>query len=270
MNNSQTATANYESPPLDEVVLGVQFEAIPDFTSAEIGAVRSLFSGEFPLVQEQPPLTPQFEVFGRDPGGAVLPRISLERAPLRSRMWFLSNEGNHLVQFQEDRFLLNWRRGTNGAEYPRFSGTSAVFLKNLSLLDEYVSQTRGQKLKYNQAEVSYINIIDMENLAEAGDWLRFLSFENQDIETVAASFSEVIRDETKSAPFARLHVELSTVLRRDTRKRSLRLGLTVRGRPTEIGQDGVGAFVKRARDRIVKRFGELTTQKASIAWRKIE
>jgi len=72
--------------------------------------VWELFKEEFPMVQEHHILDPQFESGTAIQAG---PRIQVGDRLVGSRLWFLSEYANHLIQFQQDRFITNWRRQPN-------------------------------------------------------------------------------------------------------------------------------------------------------------
>ncbi|MDP2738907.1 MAG: hypothetical protein Q8O82_09480 [Pseudorhodobacter sp.] len=55
---------DYSRPPLDDVILGVQFASVPAYTSVDSKGVWDLFRSDFPKIQEHPVLDPQFETFG--------------------------------------------------------------------------------------------------------------------------------------------------------------------------------------------------------------
>jgi len=251
---------------LDEVVLGVQFEPAAGYSSVMAKDVWSLFSDEFTQVQEHPAIAPQFELFGREGSRPAKPAIRLESAPIRGRLWFISEDENHLIQFQDDRLLLNWRRRENGAEYPRFEGTSASLVKYLRRLHELFISSFGAGLAINQAEASYINIIPVERFEEVGDFLQVLNLSDINVEGFNLNFTEAVRDEAQK-PFARLHHEFSTGFYRDNSKQKvLRLGLTCRGRPSNTGIEGALEFLTIARGKIVERFSELATEQAERTW----
>jgi hypothetical protein len=58
---------DFDSPPVTEVVLGVQFNSLERFLSPHLGLVWSEFKQEFPIVEEHPYLPPTFETFGALP-----------------------------------------------------------------------------------------------------------------------------------------------------------------------------------------------------------
>ena len=55
---------DFESPPLDELVLGVQFSPLPGYSAVFAKDVWGLFRQQFPRVEEKPALDPVFETFG--------------------------------------------------------------------------------------------------------------------------------------------------------------------------------------------------------------
>ena len=57
---------DYNDPPVVETVLGVQFDRLPGFKNAHLGAFwKTLNAAEWPVVQDAPPLAPQFERFDK-------------------------------------------------------------------------------------------------------------------------------------------------------------------------------------------------------------
>ncbi len=246
--------------------MGVQFEPVAGYGSVMAKDVWLLFAEEFPQIQEHPPLTPQFEIFGREGSRSAQPSIKLTTPPMRGRLWFVSNDDNHLIQFQDDRFLLNWRRRPNGIEYPRFEGTSSALAEYLRRLNDLFTKALGTGLTINQAEATYINVIPVEQFEQAGSFFNVLKLDDIVTEGFNFNFTEVLRDEAHK-PFARLHHEFSTGFYNDASKgKVLRLGLTCRGRPSNTGIVGAIDFLTTARENIVRRFSQLATEEAEQSW----
>lgn len=257
---------DFDSPPLDEVVLGVQFSPIGGYSSVFARDVWDLFKEQFPGVQEQPPLEPSFETFG---GSAPRPGMELRFGPppLRGRLWFLSKDQNHLIQFQEDRLLLNWRKRPNGQGYPRFEGIAASFEQYLNKLQGFFEAAFGTRLDINQSEVSYINVVPVESYSEAGKWFRVLDLESINSETVSLLCNEVVHD-LSGKPYARLIHELHSVVTVDRRVKALRFALSFRGKPAGNDIRAAIAFVRQGREKIVTRFSDLTTDEAHVNWNR--
>jgi uncharacterized protein (TIGR04255 family) len=258
---------DFVHPPLDEVVLGVQFSPSPYYTSVNLKDVWELYREEFSGVEEKPALEPAFETFG---GPSLQPNVQFRFGPppIRSRMWFISSEQNHLIQFQQDRFLLNWRRGPTGTEYPHFEDIAQMFSDNLTKLAHWFESIQSHPLEINQAEVSYINIVPVDAFASVGDWFIFWGGGKLNIEGLNTTFGEVLCD-TNGKPYARLLHELLSVSMADGKSIAFRLSLTVRGAPLGSDISTAMSFLEMGRERIVTRFTELTTEQAHQRWGRL-
>ena len=255
---------DFTDPPLDEVVLGVQFSPLPGYTSVGAGGVWDLYKDEFPNVQEQPQLTPQFETFG---GISTQPFFHFQFAPpiAAPRLWFIGPEGSHLLQFQQDRLLLNWRKNLGIVPYPRYEKISDSFEKYLSALEIFSSNKYNSQLIFTQIEVSYINIIPVHDFNELSDWVGVWNKQNFLMENVNFNFSEIVAD-VNNAPIARLHFELTSAVTPDGQGKAFRLSMTYRGPPNGQGIPGAMASMVEGRRLIVKRFAAITTGAAHQAW----
>lgn len=255
---------NFTNPPIDEVVIGVQFEPIPGFSSVHTKEVWDLFRGGFPTVQEQPLLQPQFETFG---GSNLQPsfQFQISSGPVGSRLWFISEQENSLLQFQSDRFLANWKKNPTQEPYPRFEGISDAFRNQLNILSNHVLDFFRYKVAFNQAEVTYVNVIPVSSFSEIGSWLKLWNCDGMSIEAVNTMFSEVIFDEVKK-PFARLFYEIQSVYTVDGQDIALKLSLTFRGKPFRDDIESVFDFLKRGREEIVMKFKSITTPSSHELW----
>lgn len=254
---------DFDNPPLDEVVVGVQFSPLSRFTTLALRDVWDLFRNEFPKVEEQPPLEPKFETFG---GPNVQPSMTFHiGSPIgNNRFWFISDDDSHLIQFQRDRLLLNWRRRPNGRAYPRFDQIAASLIIYLQKLNELSLEKFDQNLEINQAEVSYINIIEVDDFSKTDEIIK-IYIPNIDVEALSFGFVDVIRNEDHK-PFARLFQELNSVFSADGRQKAARLNLTFRGRPDDASIMAAHNFLEKAREAIVIRFRDITTDMAHQMW----
>lgn len=258
---------DYSRPPLDEVVLGVQFASVPAYASVHAKGIWDLFRQEFPKVQEHPVIDPQFETFG----GANLqigPKFIVGAPPVGSRLWFVSEDENHLLQFQPDRFITNWRRQPNTQPYPHFEGLSEAMETQLRRLEKHFASDFAYKIDINQAEVAYINIIPVDEFSQAEKWLRIWkgSFE---MEGLNISFGDVMRS-ANGKPYARLTHQLQSAFSVDGKKKVFRLSLTFKGKPAGNGVDAAMKFLAAGRDAIVTRFSEITTSEAHTIWGRLQ
>lgn len=254
---------DFTDPPLAEVVLGVQFDRVPSYASVYAMEIWDPYKERFPKVLEQPILEPQFETFG-GMNAQLGPTIHFG-TPVGSRIWFLSEDENHILQFQPDRFIANWRRQPNSQPYPRFESIATAFADNLRRLEEQFASRFAYKININQAEIGYINIIRVEDFSKAGDWFRMWNSNCLNIESLNTNFSEVIKDEA-DRPFARLRHDLQSVFSADGKSKAYRLSLTYNGEPAGSDLSSAMEFIKGGREAIVQRFGEITTKKAHEIW----
>ena len=258
---------DFEAPPLDEVVLDVQFDAVPGFAAVHTRDVWGLFKADYPEASERPLLHTEFELFG-DASLNTSPGIRVASAPVGSRSWFVSKDGTHLLQYQPDRFVANWRKLSGPAPYPHFEEIAESFRSNLAKLEQHLAaEFADWSLKVKQAEVSYHNIIPVADYAEAGQWVRFWNAARMTVEVVQINFSELVEDK-EGKPCARLKVALQPLvtIKDDVRQKAFKLHLAFRGNPGGRGIDSTMRFLAGGRDKIVSRFSELTTAAAHEKW----
>jgi uncharacterized protein (TIGR04255 family) len=264
---------DFRQPPLNEVVLGVQFKPARGYQQIKAGEIWALYRGDFPNVQELPPVPPMFETFG--PGGMFASQISFGfvTGATHSRFWFLSPNRDELIQFQQDRLLHNWRKvGDQTNEYPRFERMIVKFENELRLLEKYFSGLEPQRLEINQCEISYINHIlsaDSSAPVHVKNWLRFLDFGDQDQpDDFAITFRSTIRA-ADSKPLGRIITEAATGINQAGRQ-IITLTLTARGAPTSADIPAALDFLKLGRVLIVTTFANITTDSAHRQWERVQ
>lgn len=154
MDATIESIAEFERPPVVEVVLGVQFdraavdlEVLAEFATA--------IKAEFPNREQVEPLVRSTQSFARPPEGSRLEfRFG---GPALPRTWFISSDQRLLVQLQADRLTLNWRRVELGDAYPRYAALRPKFDALRRQLAEIVRGLGRDRPIVDQIEVSYIN-----------------------------------------------------------------------------------------------------------------
>lgn len=259
---------DFARPPLNEVVLGVQFSPPKGYQQVRAGEVWALFKSEYPLVQEHQALEPAFETFGLPHHAKVGGRLSFVTGATHDRYWFLRKSGDELIQFQQDRLLHNWRKvGDQTNEYPRFERMAQRFTDEARQLERYLASLSPQMLAINQCEVSYINHIEFgAGQVNLSDWFRGFSLAGVEADDFNIGFREIIRGDNQQ-PVGRLTYEIATGIRPDG-KRIIVLNLTARGAPTAADIDSAMRFIAKGRELIVCRFAEITTEGAHKAWER--
>ena len=254
---------DFDSPPLEEVILGVQFAALKNYTSVVAHDVWALFKEEYPDVEEHPALDPSFEIFGGTSGFQTNLQFRFGN-PIRGRLWFVSPEKNHLIQFQEDRLLLNWRR-EKGSKYPHFESIASIFQSHLQALQNFTIKQLESTLDIKQVEVTYVNLIPVANYSLISEWFEFIKLSGIDLEGLNLTFNEVISG-VDGKPYARFVHEVQAAITRDGKEKGFRFNLTFRGKPSGNQISDAMSFASAGREKIVTRFKALTTEYAHKQW----
>ena len=257
---------NYDTPPINEVIVGVQYGPPDDFSMVKFGEVHDLFKSRFPDVQEKPCLEPRIETFGGvDPFPAAAPKSLVH--PVPPRLWFLSEDGSHLLQFQKDTFLLNWMRRGPKDTYPRFEKICDLFMDCLGKLRAYYSDV-GHKIVLSQAEVMYVNTIPVSDFRELSDWLSVGLLSDSPVSSLNFASEEVLLDD-EGHPTQRLYMEINSAHAREGAGKAYRLRLTVRGIPrseSESASVDLRGYLSMCRCQIVKTFDKIITKQAQEKW----
>jgi uncharacterized protein (TIGR04255 family) len=162
----------FDRPPLDEVVMGVQFDREVSDDAFALADYWPKIRESFPKLEKQPPLPKAVEDFTPTPsvGG---PQIELLTSPPSPRYWFISDDETRLVQVQSDRLLFNWRKREQGQEYPRYRQLRDEFNQQLEIFMSCLREDVRNQLGPVWCEVSYIN--HFEAVPESGHGHRPLS-----------------------------------------------------------------------------------------------
>lgn len=259
---------DYKHPPLNEVVVGVQFTPPQGYQQIYAGEVRRLFRKQYPQVSEQPALPPSFETFGLPSRSG--PQIGFISGASHDRFWFLRPDGDELIQFQQDRLIHNWRKVGDGSNaYPRFESMIKKFSGELTKLQTYFNSLVAQSLEVNQCEVSYINHFQVVGeTANPADWIRVVDFGSKLPDDFTFKFRETVRGKD-GEPLGRLICEVGSGVKADS-KRIIAMTLSVKGAPSEPNIDSALEFISAGRELIVNRFTELTTDMAHKIWERLK
>jgi uncharacterized protein (TIGR04255 family) len=158
VRSTRVSRAEYERPPITEVILGVGFEPLHTLLAPHLGLLWKKYQAQFPKVEEKPPLMVAGDKF------------DFNEVPPLPRVWFSEESGNRLIQVQRDRFLHNWREISSGDKYPRYE---RIRESVKSRLDEFLAFLEENGLgspTFKSAEMSYVNhIVFDENISSFDD-----------------------------------------------------------------------------------------------------
>lgn len=265
---------SFERPPVREVILGIQFESLKEFRGFHYGLLSSKFP-ENPVISEQPPIAPTFEVFGPKIAKQEL-RFEVTEAQPPVRYFFHSKTGDQLIQVQPDRLLRNWTG--QGHTYPRYTHQRNLLIKDIQRFSDFTAEHKLGELKINQCEVTYTNIIEFdgnslpfENLHEVFRvWSSdYADDQGRTIEDASVAFKYLLRGDD-GAPYGRLHVDIRGVYRASDMKPALKFELTARGKPNSQSVESSCMFLDKGREAIVRAFASLTRDEMHRKWGKID
>ncbi len=191
----QTALRPLREPPLEEVICGILFDSLP-IDPVVAGAFWVNKRREYPnrmflpaLVESRVEFQPGAKVNVAVPGGHV-------------RTWLISEDDSRLLQFQHDRFYLNWRARGDG-QYPRFSGDEGLkgrTEETFADFADFCEDILGQKPEPKKVEVGKIDMLEQGTSWNTVEDLRsmfptiapFLGFAASKSPSFAIRFGEVV------------------------------------------------------------------------------
>lgn len=268
----------FESPPVGEVVLSVQFQRLAALQAAHLGQFWERIRADFPRTETHPPVDAVVERFNEERTAA---RVRFQFRPIDPlpRAWFISTDDTRLIQVQADRFIVNWRRSSSGQTYPRFPQVKSFFARYWSEWKDFIS-TIGQSgsLEVEQCEITYTNHIRREGVwndhGEAYKVLRLVAPAPElsgNIRSEFTSFSSHYVIENRgsnnaSQPIGRLHIDLDPGVDAKSGDPIFILNLLVRGMPPVQTPD-VLDFFSLGRELIVANFKNITTDEMHRVWK---
>jgi len=143
----------FENSPVVEVAVGIEFLQLPGLGAVRLVRLHDLWKDTFPKIQEQPALPPT-AAMGMQ--GGFFFQVGNALPPLR--VWMLNEAEDELLQVQNDRLFLNWRK-TLGSDrpYPRYKHLKEVFLQVFAQFRDSLEQDAGGTFQPHTAVVTYVN-----------------------------------------------------------------------------------------------------------------
>jgi uncharacterized protein (TIGR04255 family) len=271
-----TNLPQWESPPLDEVAISVQFNDIPGFKTVHYGLLAERLRGlGLTQSEDKAPITATFEVFGKRVAPVQFQFQAVD-VPL-ARIWYLSADKHRLVQVQPDKFVYNWRKVAGAGEYPRFDRVLPEFLHTCQTFEAFISEQGLPPLALNQCELSYFNVIEVaEGEAYQEAFARIFRFWSSQpsagslnggskLEKDAGNInlSHILRA-ADGSPLARIHTNIAAAERQN--QRVVRLALVFRGPWTQTIDMPLMEFLAVGREAIARLFDSMITDQMHAVW----
>ncbi|MDC0936381.1 TIGR04255 family protein [Pirellulales bacterium] len=167
--NKFLSSPDFESPPVVETALSIQFTGIKRWQAIHFGLYFHEIRDRFPEFHQEPPLPPLVETV---PPAPREPKIQFKSAPIVGRGLYTAADQNQLIQVQDNRFALNWRQEEECAEYPRFAYNRDVLMAEFKGFATFCSKEGLGTPEPSFVEVLYVNRLqpqDGESIPELID-----------------------------------------------------------------------------------------------------
>ena len=242
-----------DNSPLNEVVLGVQFQTPLDIMT--VFKIIDIFKSDFPIIAEQSLLPSVID-------SPDQPQVKKMLNTFCSRKHLISPNSNMLIQVQPDRFLFNWRRVEENISYPRFDNIYDHFDIALEKLKLVIGADYESKL--NQLELTYVDHVILEDFRRndfnPGNVFNFFNCDN-DIKNINLEYS---------IPFEEIggvwNLLLKSALRKKDNKKLLVYESTCRGFLSLDIRD----WFEKAHEIQLMQFMEGLTDEAKAIWKMKE
>ena len=254
----------YDRPPVVEVALAIQFESAIGYRSVDLARIAERWQDTLPNVSERPPLGPM-AVEPESPSVAF--KVSDETET--PRLWLQNEEGSQLLQLQQDRLVINWRKLPEDTPYPRYGTIRAFLVEAWDRLSRVVERLDLTLPPPSICEVLYVNRAEAESVHDSTD----------EMSTIVAPWTGSVSDNFLPTPagagfFARfelpdrrgwLAIEGQSGQSGDGRWVT-GLNLVSRGWASSPDLDGALDFMDLAHEWIVRGFTCITTAAAHERW----
>lgn len=259
------ALPQFERPPINEVAIGVRFEAIDGLHQAHFGLFWSELRDELSTSQEAAPLPPL--------KGETLVEFELGLPP---RTWLVHRDGEHLLQLQRDAFFFNWRRGAEESPYPRYSTIKPKFCDYFSRYLAFLEREQVSVPTGFNCSLAYVNIIPHEPSESAPSWFsrvfRDVGWQDSPKRDLPNPKGMLYKANFSLAEdLGELVVTIQSVKRRSDDLPAFRFEINVVNQRSDLSLSESDAWFDAAHEVVVKAFADLTSEEAQFhVWKRID
>ncbi len=260
---------SYDYPPITEVACSILFSPLEELLSPHIGLLWQRFQPEYPFCDDVAPIPQRIELFDNQ---NLEPQLKISNIPALPRAWFISQNGDKVIQIQRDRFVYNWRKLNADSEYPRYNSLISGFQKYLKKFDDFIEEAALGEPKLLQYELTYVNQVSKgqawSKLEEIGKVFPDVSWRanSQRFLTQPKNISWTTVFELPDK-VGRLYTSVKTVTLDE--KSILLFELTVRGLGSYTTREKLPNWFDIAHEWIVGAFADLTGEDTqTIVWKR--
>jgi uncharacterized protein (TIGR04255 family) len=266
----------YEQPPVREVIIGLQFDALPALRVVHLAAFLNTLGSDWESLAERTAMGQlQAEPPEGSPWSAAL-RLDVGVPDLRLRA--RSAARTAMLQIENGWIVFNWSNWSESrtaASYPGFDSIKAERDALLARWQSFLRERELGTLRPNLWEVTYDNVFPRGELwQEIGDWTEILpgllgrarATHAGELETSAARWGYRIPGNRGRLTVIAEHGRTSGANPVDV----LSLKLVTRGPVRDGSMAEAEDGVRLGHEAIVRTFTEITSPKAQAFWRRQE
>lgn len=164
----------FDQPPVVETALSLQFSPLPGYSTAHAGWFWKEYlekleepTRKWSQAVDAPRIEDQFERF--DAEDIWIPPFTMRLMPVvTQRSQFIRSDGERMIQLQDSRFILNWRKFSATSQYPSYDLLLPEFRSMFRAFEAFCVEAGFGTPAYNQWEIAYVDQIkkgDMWNSA---------------------------------------------------------------------------------------------------------
>jgi uncharacterized protein (TIGR04255 family) len=143
----------FERPPVTEVAMAIEFAPIAAMDFFKLSRLQAEWEDDYPTIAEMP---------GAPPTQLMqdAPTVTFALGGNLRRIWATSIDGTQLLQSQNDRLILNWRKVDENTEYPGFfDSLRDEFTLRWGALNRYLAKAGLPAPIPVLAEYNYVNAV---------------------------------------------------------------------------------------------------------------
>lgn len=257
-----SGSTSFDAPPVSEAVLGIEFDPIDELGAVRLAQLASAWSpAEYSELREVPGVPPT----PRGPDGEVL-EFALHMGPVPTRIWLIGSDGADLLQVQNDRLIVNWRKMSADSAYPRYSALSARLKRHWDEFCNFLSRNAMDIPQQVTVESSYVNVIP-----HSGDLAALLTIFSAPTTELPGEDEGIQFNLTRKLPVASGDGRL-TIAGGPNRgpfsetRDSYNLTVTTKIRGTVQPGAFPGALVDAAHEASVQAFASITSEENHLRW----
>jgi len=155
---------SFDRPPIAEMVLAIQFPALPKLSTAWLGAFATQLGATYPVLVDVPAVGPISEPGFDDALGFEIQPLMRVATRMPTRFQARTKAGDRMVQVENGWVVLNWMRRSALDEYPRYRTLRPELEAIAKKLFDFVKASGSEGPAPNLWEVTYSNEIGVSAL----------------------------------------------------------------------------------------------------------